>query len=79
MRDYSSGGGLFGTNPELTFAAPERGLYLIIVQDVGEYSCCSYYPQQGGYSIEIREPYTGAPTPVAPKPTVTPTPGDSGS
>ena len=77
--DYSSGGGLFGTNPELTFAAPDRGLYLIIVQDVGEYSCCGYYPQQGGYSLEIREPYTGAPTPVAPKPSATPTPGDSGS
>lgn len=77
--DYNSGGGLFGTNPELTFAAPERGIYLIIVQDVGEYSCCGYYPQQGGYSLQVREPYAGAPTPVAPKPTVTPTQTDSGS
>jgi S1-C subfamily serine protease len=76
VSDHYSGGGLFGLNPELTFIAPETGVYLVIIGDENAYSCCGYYPQSGGYSLQVREPYAGAPTPVAPKPTLTPTPSD---
>jgi hypothetical protein len=76
VSDYDSGGGLFGENPELTFIAPETGVYLVIIGDEGLYSCCDFYSDHGGYSLQVREPYAGAPTPVAPKPTLTPTPSE---
>jgi len=63
--DNDSGGGVFGDNAELTFKAPISAVYLVIVRDVTGY-------QTGGYSLQVREPYAGAPTPMAPKPTATP-------
>lgn len=65
VTDDNSGGGMFGASAELTFIAPDSGSYLLIVKDADGY-------RTGGYSLQIRKPYDGGPTPVAPKPTVTP-------
>ncbi len=65
VEDDNSGGGLFDTDAELTFQAPSPGLYkLIIIEPTGVLS--------GGYQLEVREAYEGAPTPIAFEPTPTP-------
>lgn len=63
--DNDSGGGLFGTNAELTFKASHAGVYNIVVADL-------YGDRVGGYFLTIDEPYIDAPTPSAPPPTPTP-------
>ncbi|MCA9960732.1 MAG: trypsin-like peptidase domain-containing protein [Anaerolineales bacterium] len=65
VSDDDSGGGLFGLSAELTFKAPHTGFYYVIVMD-------SYGESVGGYTITVDEPYAGAPTPMAPEPTATP-------
>lgn len=62
--DSDSGGGLLGTDAELTFEAPKLATYAILVLG-GEFDV-------GGYVLEVREVYEGAPTPVAPSPTPVP-------
>ncbi len=63
--DDDSGGGLFGLDAEFTYEAPESGRYNILVWDaLGE--------QYGGYTLTVSETYEGAPTPMAPPPTPTP-------
>ncbi len=63
--DDDTGGGIFGTNAELTYIAPDSGIYWLIVEDiVGD--------NIGGYIVDVRAPYAGAPTPVAPMPTPVP-------
>ena len=69
--DDDSGGGLFGLDAEFSFEAPESGRYNILVWDaLGE--------QFGGYTLRINELYDGAPTPIAPPPTPTPSTTDFG-
>ena len=63
--DYDTAGGVFGTNAELTYQAPHRGRFLIIVES-------AYGQEVGGYFITVDEPSAGAPTPVAPPPPPTP-------
>ena len=63
--DDDTGGGIFGSNAELTFKAPHDGTFLVIVQD-------SYGYNIGGYVLKVNTPYEGAPTPLAPPPTATP-------
>ena len=63
--DDDSGGGLFDTDAELSYQAPHAGLFrLVIIEPTGALS--------GGYRLEVREPYEGAPTPTVPEPTPTP-------
>jgi len=68
--DMDSGKGLFGTDAELTFTAPKRGTYALIVTDLSG--------SIGGYDIQVRPPYEGAPTPVIIQPTPTPLPSSIG-
>lgn len=65
--DDDSAGGLFGTNAELTFRAPSKGTYFIVVETFGYYGAAI-----GGYILTTGEPQAGAPTPMAPPPTATP-------
>lgn len=65
ISDDDSGGGVFGLNAELTYEAPENAFYNIIVESALGYEI-------GGYTLTLSEPYTGAPTPIAP--TATPKP-----
>ena len=60
--DDDSGGGMFGADAELSFMAPDSGLYLIIVGDLSGRN-------GGAYHLEVREVYEGAPTPMIPPPT----------
>ncbi len=68
--DDNSGKGLFGTDAEITFKAPKRGTYALVVTDVDS--------DLGGYILTVQEPYEGAPTPVVVKPTPTPLPSSVG-
>lgn len=70
--DDDSGGGIFGLDAELTFEAPQTGLYGILVFD-------SFGYDVGGYYISIDRPYEGAPTPVVVEPTPTPIYTDIGN
>ncbi len=70
LGDDNSGGGVFGTDAELTFRAPRRGTYALIVTDLSG--------DVGGYVLTIRKPYKGAPTPVIIRPTPTPLPSSAG-
>ncbi|HEY52311.1 MAG TPA: trypsin-like peptidase domain-containing protein [Caldilineae bacterium] len=70
--DDDSGGGIFGMDAELTFEAPETGLYGILVFD-------GYGYDVGGYFISVDRPYDGAPTPVVIAPTPTPIHTDLGN
>lgn len=72
VADDDTGGGIFGLNSELTYIAPDSGSYLLIVQDALGFNV-------GGYTIQIREPYDGGPTPMAPMPTRFPTFSGDGS
>ena len=69
--DDDTGGGIFGTNAELTFITPDSGIYSLVVQD-------SIGINIGGYIIDVREPYDDGPTPVAPAPTPIPKMSDFG-
>lgn len=62
--DDDSGRGVFGLDPELTFRAPESGMYVVEVF-TRDYDV-------GGYFLTVDTPYAGAPTPIVPTPTVTP-------
>ena len=65
VEDDNSGSGLFDTDAELTYQAPHPGLYqLIVIEPTGLLS--------GGYQLQVRETYDGAPTPTAPEPTPEP-------
>lgn len=66
ISDDDSGGGVFGLNAELTYAAPHQSLYTIIVRD------SSYFGNVGAYLLTIEEPDDADPTPSAPQPTPTP-------
>ena len=68
--DINSGKGLLGTDAEITFTAPERGTYALIVFDI--------LGDVGGYALQVREPYKGAPTPTTIEPTPTPLPSSIG-
>ena len=70
--DDDSGGGIFGLDAELTFEAPQTGLYGILVFDSSGYDV-------GGYYISVNKPYEGAPTPVVVQPTPTPIYTDIGN
>ena len=70
--DDDSGGGIFGLDAELSFEAPQTGLYGILVFDSSGYDV-------GGYYISINEHYEGAPTPVVVQPTPTPIYTDMGN
>jgi hypothetical protein len=56
---------MFGFDAEMSFTAPDSDTYLVIVADVLTFG-------DGGYVLEVREPYEGAPTPMAPAPTAEP-------
>jgi hypothetical protein len=71
MQDDDSGGGMFGLNAELTYQAPDDGIYMVSVSS-------SYGDEVGGYFLIITEPYDGAPTPMSPPPTATPITSDLG-
>ncbi len=62
VSDDDSGGGMFGEDAELSFVAPDSGNYLLIVRD-------SLGTGHGGYELEVRDYYSGAPTPMVPPPT----------
>ncbi len=64
--DDDSGQGLFGVSAEMTYQAPQTGLYYIIVFDAEQ------APNYGGYILSLREAVSDDPTPMAPKPTPTP-------
>ncbi len=65
VMDDDSGGGLFATDAELTYQAPHAGVYRLgVVEPTGVLS--------GGYQLQVREPYEGAPTPTVPEPTPIP-------
>lgn len=69
--DDDSGEGIFGLNAELTFTSPETDTYLLVIGDgTGVFS--------GGYSVQVRDEYDGAPTPMAPEPTPIPLDSDFG-
>jgi hypothetical protein len=63
--DDNSGGGLLGTNAELTYRAPHEGSYFIGIEDTTGRSV-------GGYFLTVALPPPDA-TPVSPPPTPTPT------
>lgn len=65
ISDDNSGGGVFGLKAEMTYEAPQTGLYLIVVESAPGY-------ETGGYILTVDAPYTGAPTRIAP--TATPRP-----
>lgn len=65
VKDDNSGGGLFESDAEFTFIAPHSGLFRVIVLDTTGFT-------RGGYLIQVRDLYPGAPTPTAPEPTPTP-------
>lgn len=62
--DDDSGHGVLGLDPELTFRAPENGVYVVEVFARDD--------EVGGYFLTVDTPYAGAPTPIVPTPTVTP-------
>jgi hypothetical protein len=62
--DDDSGGGLLGLDAELSFRAPKRGTYLVVVQ------ASSF--GTGGYILQVGDLYAGAPTPIVAQPTATP-------
>lgn len=62
--DDDTGGGLFGTDAELSYKAPQDGLYYVLIEDYGS--------GPGGYFITVDRPAEDAPTPMAPPPTATP-------
>jgi hypothetical protein len=70
--DDNSGEGMFGVSAELTFIAPASDAYLVIIGDKPGHNT-------GGYSIQVRDSYDGAPTPMAPKPTATPIESEFGT
>jgi len=70
--DDNSGKGMFGLNAEVTFTAPTSDFYFIIVADPSGY-------HTGGYSLQFRDPYDGAPTPMSPKPLPTPIKSEFGA
>jgi S1-C subfamily serine protease len=59
--------GVFGENAEITFTAPRKGVYHVLVGDVNTNKI-------GGYHLSMDRPNEDAPTPVVPTPTPTPTP-----
>ncbi|MEW5989581.1 MAG: serine protease, partial [Chloroflexota bacterium] len=60
VEDDDGGGGLFGTNAELTFIAPDAGRYTIVVFDA------TFNNLFGGYFLRVAEAERSDPTPVAP-------------
>jgi hypothetical protein len=68
--DDDSGKGLFGYDAEMSYKAPQDGLYYIYVS--GGYS------RPGGYFLTLDRPAESAPTPMAPPPTATPMVGAFG-
>lgn len=69
--DDDSGGGLFGYDAEMSYRAPQDGVYYITVS--GGYSM-----MPGGYFLTLDRPAADAPTPMAPPPTATPMAGAFG-
>lgn len=69
--DTNSGGGIFGSNPEVSFTAPKKDTYWLVVGP----ETPGYI---GGYSISVRDMYENAPTPVVPTPTATAMKTDNG-
>jgi hypothetical protein len=63
--DDDSGGGLFGTNAELTFRAPHAGRFLVIVGDARGYGVGGYALMAGGNPAAAPTPVTLPPTPPA--------------
>ena len=59
--DDDTGGGIFGTDAELSFTAPEDARYIIVVREAANWNI-------GGYYLTV-EPYAeGVPTPIVPTP-----------
>lgn len=67
--DDDSGKGLFGYDAEMSYKAPQDGLYYITVGGYGTL---------GGYFLTVDRPAESAPTPMAPPPTATPMAGAFG-
>ena len=63
--DDGGGGGLFSRDAELSYRAPEDGIYFIIVEDAIGVGA-------GGYLLTVKDVEAGDPTPMAPEPTPTP-------
>ncbi|MCB0199924.1 MAG: trypsin-like peptidase domain-containing protein [Anaerolineae bacterium] len=63
--DDDSGKGLFGTDAEMSYRAPEDGIYNLIVESATGY-------ETGGYYLSVDKVEPGDPTPMAPDPTPTP-------
>lgn len=59
--DDDTGGGLFGLNAEMTLIATDPKTYTVVVRD-------SWGSNVGCYTLNIQEPYEGAPTPIALQP-----------
>jgi hypothetical protein len=70
--DDNSGKGIFGVSAEVTFTAPTSNIYYLVIADASGNST-------GGYSLQVREPYDGAPTPMSPKPIPTPIKSEFGA
>jgi S1-C subfamily serine protease len=69
--DDDTGGGVFGIDAEMSFIAPDSGTYHVVVGDaVGN--------STGGYLLDVRDVYEGAPTPMVPPPTPQPIMSDFG-
>jgi tetratricopeptide (TPR) repeat protein/S1-C subfamily serine protease len=63
MEDDDSGGGPFGLNAKLTFRAPHKGRFLVVVHSAGR-------DDIGGYFLTVTEAPSGAEV-AAPQPSVT--------
>ncbi len=63
--DDDTGGGMFGLDAEMSFIAPDSGTYHVVIAD-------SSGSGTGGYLLDVREYYQGAPTPMVPPPTPEP-------
>jgi hypothetical protein len=59
--DDNSGEGLFGLNAEMTYQAPQKGRYYVIVAD-------TWNTNTGGYILTVSEPDEDGPAPVSPAP-----------
>jgi hypothetical protein len=70
--DDDSGDGIVGGEAEMTYRAPHAGVYELRVSDA------LILGATGGYVVSLQEPYEGAPTAIAPKPTAEPIASDFG-
>jgi S1-C subfamily serine protease len=59
--DNDSGGGIFGTDAELSFTAPEDDRYILVIRDTSNWNT-------GGYYLTVEAFEKGQPTPIAPTP-----------